>query len=153
MVVLLLGCWSASGSSASSNSTATCPTSAAITAAAGNAYPAPKVSGDSGTVLCNYSDSKTGANLVLMFSPASGTSASTLKMVVDMQAKAQNTTAAPVSGFGTAAYIFTLADARTNANHVATTMLMVLDGSQLINITAQATVAQVQAVARYVLAH
>jgi hypothetical protein len=153
MVVLLLACCSASGLSASPNSTAACPTSAAITAAAGTAYPAPKVSSNSGTVLCNYSDSKTGANLVLMFSPASGTSASTLKTVADMQAKSQNTTAASVSGFGAAAYIFTLADARTNASHVATTMLMILDGSQLINITAQATVAQVQAVARYVLAH
>jgi hypothetical protein len=152
--VLLLVCRSASGASASSNSTATCPTSAAITAAAGTAYPAAKASSNSGTVLCNYSDSKTGANLVLMFSPAaSGTSASTLKMVMDMQAKAQNTTAAPVSGLGAAAYMFTLADARTNASHVATTMLMILDGSQLINITAQATFAQVQAVARYVLAH
>jgi hypothetical protein len=145
--VSLLACCFGSGLSASSNSTAACPTSAAITAALGTAYPAPKVSSDSGTVLCSYSDSKTGANLVIIFSPSSGTSASNLKMVADMQAKAQNTTAAPVPGLGTAAYTFTLGDAR------GTTMLMILDGSQLIDITVKATVAQVQAIARYILAH
>jgi hypothetical protein len=151
--VLLLGGWSAAGSSAISTSTATCPTSAVITAAAGTAYPAPKVSSFSGSVVCNYSDPKTAVNLVIGISPASGTSASTLKMVADMQAKAQKTTAAPVSGIGSAAYIFTLADGLTNANHVATTMQMILDGSQLINITAEAPVAVVQKIALSVLSH
>jgi len=48
------------------------------------------------------------------------------------------TTAAPVSGFGDAAYTFTLADAGANSNGVATTVTMVLDGSRLIDITAEA---------------
>jgi hypothetical protein len=152
-VASLLACCLGSGLSASSNSTAACPTSAQISAVAGAAYPAPRVSSDSGTVLCNYSDAKTGANLVIMFSPASGSTASTLKTVADIQANAQHTTAAPVPGLGSAAFMFTLADARTTASHVATTMLMILDGSNLINITAQATAAQVQAIARYILAH
>jgi hypothetical protein len=151
-VLLLAGC-SSSGSSSASTVSATCPTSAEITAAAGTAYPAPKVSSFSGTVMCSYSDPATGANLVIMFSPASGTSASALKIVADSQANAQHVTAAPVSGFGTAAYTFTLADAGTNSSGVATTILIILDGSKLIDITAQATVAQVQAIARYVLAH
>ena len=148
-VLLLAGC----SSSGSSTVSATCPTSAEITAAAGTAYPAPKVSSFSGTVMCSYSDPATGVNLVIVFSPASGTSASALKIVADSQANAQHVTAAPVSGFGTAAYTFTLADAGTNSTGVATTILIILDGSKLINITAQATVAQVQAIARYVLAH
>src|ERR1700728_1478522 len=45
----------------------TCPSSAEITATAGSAYPAPTVSNSSGTVLCNYSDPTTGANLVIEF--------------------------------------------------------------------------------------
>jgi hypothetical protein len=36
---------------------------------------------------------------------------------------------------------------------VATTVMMVQDGSKLIDITAEATGAQVQAVAHYVFAH
>ena len=151
-VWLLAGC-SSSSPSATSTVSATCPTSADITAAAGTAYPEPRVSGFAGTVMCSYSDPATGANLVMMFSPASGTSASTLKIVADSQANAQHVTAVPVSGVGTAAYTFTLADVGTNSSGVATTILMILDGSTLINITAQATVAQVQAIARYVLAH
>jgi len=141
------------GGSSASTVSATCPTSAEITAAAGIAYPAPKASSGSGTVLCNYSDPTTGANLVMVFQSVSGTSASTLKSVADSQANAQKATATPVSGFGNAAYIFTLNDASTNSSGVATTNLFILDGSKLIDITAQATVAQVKAVARYVLAH
>jgi hypothetical protein len=148
-VLLFAGC----SSSGSSTVSATCPTSAEITAAAGIAYPAPKVSSFMGTVMCSYSDPATGANLEIGFSPASGTSASTLKTVADSQANAQKRTAAPVSGFGAAAYTYTLADASTNSSGVATTVLMILDGSRLINITAEATVAQVQAIARYVVAH
>lgn len=148
-VLLLAGC----SSSGSSTVSTTCPTSAEITAAAGIAYPAPKVSSFLGTVMCSYSDPATGANLVIGFSPASGTSASGLKIAADSQANALNRTAAPVSGFGAAAYTYTLADASSNSSGVATTVLMILDGSKLINITAQASVAQVQAIARYVLAH
>jgi len=132
---------------------ATCPTSAQITAAAGIPYPAPKASSGSGTVLCSYADPATGANLVIAIQSVSGASASTLKTVANSQANAQKTTATFVSGFGSAAYIFTLNDASTNSSGVATTNLFILDGSKLIDITAQATVAQVKAVARYVLAH
>ena len=120
---------------------------------AGAVYPAPKVSSSSEMVNCSYADPATGANLVIVFAPASGTTASTLKMVADTQAKAQRTTAAAVPGVGDAAYIFTLADASTNSSGVATTMMMILDHSKLIDITAQATAPQVQALAHYILAH
>jgi len=130
-----------------------CPTSAEMSTAAGTAYPAPRASNSAGTVVCNYADPTTGANLVLLFQSNSGTSASTLKIVADSQASAQKTTATAVSGFGSAAYVFTLDDASTNASGVATTNMFILDGSTLIDITAEATVAQVKAVARYVLTH
>lgn len=101
----------------------------------------------------SYADPTTGANLVILLTPAPGTSASTLESVADCQDTAQDTTAAPVSCFGDAAYIFTLADASTNSRGVATTVMMVQDCSKLIDITAEATGAQVQAVAHYVFAH
>jgi hypothetical protein len=134
---------------------ATCPSSAEITAMAGSAYPAPTVSKSSGTVLCNYSDPTSGANLVIEFTSVSGASASAsaLKIAADSQANAEKTTAVAVSGLGNAAYSFTLNDASTNSSGVATTSLEILDGSKFIDITAEATVAQVDAIARYVLAH
>lgn len=104
---------------------------------------------------CNYSDPTTGANLVILTSPAPGASASAsvLKSVANSQAQAQNTTATPISGFGSAAYISTLHDASSNSSGVATTLMMILDGSKLVDITAEATPAQVQAIAHYVLTH
>jgi hypothetical protein len=134
---------------------ATCPSSAEITATAGSAYPAPTVSKSSGTVLCSFSDPTTGANLVIEFTSVPGASASArvLKIAADSQANAQKTKAVAVSGLGNAAYLFTLKDASTNSSGVATTSLEILDGSKLIDITAEATVAQVEAIARYVLAH
>jgi hypothetical protein len=130
-----------------------CPTSAEISALAGSAYPAPKKSSASGTVSCNYSDPTTSADLVLVFSPAIGTSASEMKTVADSQAHALSAKATSVSGFDNAAYIFTLNDASTNASGVATTELLILDGSKLVDLAAQATPAQVEAIAHYVLTH
>jgi hypothetical protein len=129
----------------------TCPTAAQISAAAGSTYPAPKTSSASGTVACNYSDPSTSATLVLVFSRLAGTSASTLKAVADGQAHAQGVTAKSISGLGNAAYIFTLKDASANPSGVATTLLMILDGSTLVDITVEAPVAKVEAVGHYLL--
>jgi hypothetical protein len=76
-----------------------------------------------------------------------------LKTVAKSQAHGQNTAASSVSGLGDAAYISTRDNARTNASGVATTNLMILDGSTLIDLTGELTVPQVEAVAHYVLAH
>jgi hypothetical protein len=130
-----------------------CPTAAQMTAATGTTFPAPKSSSSSGTVSCNYDDPTTSVNFVIVLTPAAGTTASELKSVSQGEASAEKATAAPLSGFGNAAYIFTLDDASTNASGVATTSLSILDGSKLIDITAEATVAQVKAVARLLLAH
>src|ERR1039458_3144019 len=95
IALLFAGCGS-SGPSASSNSSTTptstngttppttsantasttCPTAAEISAAAAATYPAPTSSSSSGTVTCNYSDPTTGANLVILTSPAPGASRS-----------------------------------------------------------------------------
>lgn len=142
---------SASSHKGTAKLSTSCPTSAEMTKAAGTAYPAPKVTHATGTVLCNYADPTTGANLELLFQSVLGTTASTLKIVADSQAKAQKTTARRVSGIGSAAYTFTLNNAKANPSGVATTNLLILDGSKLVVITAQAKVAAVKAVARYVL--
>jgi hypothetical protein len=104
-------------------------------------------------VNCSYADPTTGANLAILTSPASGTTASALKSVANSQDQAQSTTATPISGFGSAAYIFALHDASSNSSGVATTIMMILDGSKLVDNTAEATPAHVPAVAHYFLSH
>jgi hypothetical protein len=82
---------------------------------------------------------------VLGFSKATGITAATLKATAQSQASAQNVTAGPVAGLGDAAYLFNLNDASTNASGVATTVLLIKSGSTLVDITAEATPAQVEA--------
>jgi hypothetical protein len=48
--------------------------------------------------------------------------------------------------------VFTADDASTNASGVATSAIAIVDGSELIDITAELTLAEVEAVATYVLA-
>lgn len=173
--LLLAGC-SSSGSSSGSTSTTTatsstgtassptttssastvsqtCPSAAVVTAALGTTYPAPKSNSSAGTVICTYNDPSTSANLVLGFSNVAGLNAATLKSTADSQASAQQVTASAISGFGDAAYTFTMNDASTNASGIATTVMLVQVGSTLVDITAQATPAHVQALAHVVLEH
>jgi hypothetical protein len=129
-----------------------CPTAAQMTATTGKTFPPPKTSSSSGTVSCNYDDPTTSVNFVIVLTPAAGTTASELKTVSESEASAEKATATRLSGFGNAAYIYTLSDASTNASGIATTTLTILAGSKLIDITAESTVAQVKAVARLLLA-
>ena len=122
-----------------------CPTAAVVSAALGSTYPAPQSSSGGGLVSCNYNDPNTSANLVLGFSKATGITDAALKTTAQSQASAQNVTASPVAGLGDAAYLFSLHDASTNASGVATTVLLVRVGSTLIDITAEATPAEVEA--------
>jgi hypothetical protein len=71
--------------------------------------------------------------------------------VADSQAGAQQVTAHAISGFGTAAYIFTLNNGSTNASGIATTIMLIQSGSTLIDLTAEATPAHVQALAHVIL--
>jgi hypothetical protein len=105
--------------------------------------------------VCNYNNPTTGANVVMDYTSVSGAAATAgaLKIAADSQASAQKAKASAVSGLGNAAYITTLNDGSTNSDGVATTILEILDGSKFIDITAENTVAQVEALARYLLAH
>lgn len=141
----------AATSSGSSALPTTCPTAAAVSAAGGMTYPTPAMQTSAGFLTCTYADSTTGANLVMVISSVPGSTASTLQAVAQSQATAQKVTSSAVSGIGDAAYSMTLADAATNINHVATTIIEILKGSVLYDITAPATLNQLEAVVRLVL--
>jgi hypothetical protein len=123
----------------------TCPTAAVISAALGSTYPAPQSSTGAGMVSCSYNNPNTSANAVLGFSKATGITAAVLKSTAQSQAQAQHVAARPVAGLGDAAYIFTLTDASTNSSGVATTVLLIKSGSTLVDITAEASPAQAEA--------
>ena len=129
-----------------------CPTPAEIATLTGTRFPAPQQSSATGPLLCSYNDTTSGANLVIEVASAPGTTASALKVSANGAASAYNVTASSVSGFGDAAYVFTADDASTNASGVATSAIAIVDGSELIDITAELTLAEVEAVATYVLA-
>jgi hypothetical protein len=130
----------------------TCPTSAEIATLTGTTFPAPQQASSTGSLVCSYNDTTSGANLVIGVTAAPGTTASALKIAVDAAASADNVTPSSVSGFGSAAYAFTADDASSNPSGVATSVIEILDGSDLIDITAALTLAEVEAVATHVLA-
>lgn len=140
-----------SSKAASRTVTTTCPTAAQLSAAAGSSYPAPKVDKTATTVVCDYNTTTSGANLVLGFSSAEGTTPADLKLSTASQAKAQGAASVALSGYGTAAFIDTLDDATSNPDNEPTTQFQALDGSELITIAADATQTSVEAVAHYVL--
>ena len=148
------GTSTSSGAGSSSGNSAvptTCPPQAAVSAAAGMTYPAPSQQASSGSLFCTYADPTSGANLVMVITAAPGTTASVLQAVAQSQATAQHVTASSVSGLGDAAYSMTLDDATTNSLHVATSIVVALKGSVTYDVTAEATLPQVEAVVRLLL--
>ena len=135
----------ATPTSAAAAGSTTCPTSAEIATLTGTTFPAPQQASSTGSLVCSYNDTTSGANLVIEVTAAPGTTASALQI-------AYKVTASSVSGFGSAAYAFTADDASTNSSGVATSVILILDGSDLIDITAELTLAKVEAVATHVLA-
>ena len=131
----------------------TCPTSAEIATLTGTTFPAPQQASSTGSLVCSYNDTTSGANLVFEVTAAPGTTAGALQIAAGTAASPFKVTASSVSGFGSAAYAFTANDASTNSSGVATSVILILDGSDLIDITAELTLAKVEAVATYVLAH
>lgn len=131
---------------------ATCPTAAAISAAAGGKYPAPATEVADGDTSCNYSDASTGANLNLIIAPAAGITVAGLQVAMASQAKAVGGTAKQISGIGTTAYIFTGDDASTNSDGIATTMVGALSSQYYIIVGGELSPTADEAVARLVLA-
>lgn len=141
----------AAATSAGTSALPTCPTGAAVSAAAGTSYPNPTAQSSAGYLTCTYEDSATGANLVIVGTSEAGVTAATVQAVVQSEAAAQHVTASSVSGLGSAAFTFTLNDAATNALHVDTTVVEFIQGSNILDITAEATPAQVEAVGQLLL--
>jgi hypothetical protein len=128
-----------------------CPTAAAVSAAAGMTYPAPTQQAASGSLYCTYADPTSGADLVIVASVAPGTTAAVLQQVAQSQAAAQHVSSAAVPGLGDAAFSMTLDDAATNSLHVATSIIEAVKGSVLYDVTAEATLDQVEAVVRLLI--
>jgi hypothetical protein len=127
-----------------------CPTAAQVSAIMGQTFPAPKSQSSSDGVYCNFTN---GSSVVVVgVVPFPGGTSSALETGIASQAQAQGVKSVAVPGFGSAAYMFTLNDASTNASGVATTTLAILAGTNDVDITAQATTAQVEAIARDMLA-
>jgi hypothetical protein len=128
-----------------------CPTAAQVSAIMGQTFPAPKSQSTSGGVYCNFTNAS-GGNVVVGVVPFPGGTSSALGTAIASQAQAEGVKAVAVPGLGSAAYLFTLNDASTNSSGVATTTLAILTGTNDVDITAQATTAQVEAIARDMLA-
>jgi len=142
---------SATTAAAGSGANPTCPTAAAVTAAVGSPYPTPVSHSGAGLLECVYANDS--VNLVMSFAPSASVTATVLKQVVDAQAHAQGVSDSPVSGIGTAAYIFTMNDAATNSTHVATTTIGLIAPNRYVVIVAQLSVPQIEAVARLTISH
>ncbi len=142
---------SSTTTSAASTVSTTCLSVSEMAALVGTTFPAPQVSSGSGSTLCSYSDTSSGANVVLEFTKADGTTASALKSAMESQSATQHATATAVSGLGDAPYMFTLDDASTNSSGIATTKMEILDGSWIIDCGGEETVAHVEALATYLV--
>ncbi len=140
-----------SATSSATSALPTCPTGAAVSAVAGGTYPNPEAQSSANFLTCTYSDTTSGANLVIVATTEPGVTASTVQAVVQSQAAAQHVTSSPVSGLGDAAFTMTLNDAATNALHVGTTIVEFIQGSNVIDITAEASLADVEAVGHLLL--
>jgi hypothetical protein len=118
----------------------------------GTTFPAPKVSKSTGSILCNYNVTSSGVNVVIEITASQGITASDLQSAFDSQAKAQKATAVAVPGLGDAAYMFTIDDASTNVDGIATTNIELLDGSEIIDLDGDVAATHMQAVAHYLVA-
>ncbi|MGH9122960.1 MAG: hypothetical protein ACRDYC_13635 [Acidimicrobiales bacterium] len=101
-----------------------------------------------GQLVCSY-DNSSSVNVVLSFSSASGLSATTLKTVVTQDA--QGVAITSVSGYGSAAYLYTANDAAGNPNGVPTANMSILAGADLVLVSGAVTTAQVEAIAKAVI--
>ncbi|HEY1628000.1 MAG TPA: hypothetical protein VGG16_29845 [Streptosporangiaceae bacterium] len=123
---------------------ASCPSTAMVSSALGQTYPAPKELSGNGTVSCTYNN---GTDvLVVLFTPTAGVNGADLKIAMDSQAKGQQTTDHSVSGLGDAAYEFS-----STASGSLQTIVAVQAHSVDIDLTTQASAAQTQALARDIL--
>jgi hypothetical protein len=88
---------------------------------------------------------------VIVGTTEAGVTASIIQQVVASQAAAQHVTSSSVSGLGDAAYTLTLNDAATNVLHVNTTIVEFIQGSNILDITAEASLTQVEAIAHLLI--
>src|ERR1700685_4415143 len=71
----------ASATSAGTSALPTCPTGAVVSAVAGGTYPNPEAQSSANFLTCTYSDTTSGANLVIAATTEPGGNASTVQAV------------------------------------------------------------------------
>src|ERR1700689_4920227 len=72
----------ASATSSGTSALPTCPTGAVVSAVAGGTYPNPEAQSSANFLTCTYSDTTSGANLVIVATTEPGVTASTVQAVV-----------------------------------------------------------------------
>lgn len=142
---------SAAPSTAAGGGSATCPSAAAVSAAAGSTYPKPQVESAAGDTSCDYNDPNSGANLVIEIAPANGITPAGLQVAMAAESKGATGKATPVSGIGSAAYIFTENDASTNSNGDPTALVGAVSSTLYVVVVAPLSPAEIEAVARLAL--
>jgi len=121
---------------------AACPSAATVLSATGQTYPAPKQNAGDGSLTCTYSNNSTDV-LVIGFTSYPGGTGNYVKIAMDSQAKAQSVPDKAVPGLGEAAYEFTLSS--------GTTVMEILQGSEIIVLTTSASVSRAEALAHDVV--
>jgi hypothetical protein len=129
-----------------------CPTGAAVSAAAGGSYPDPQVEPGGGLTMCSYADPATHAALTIQISDAPGITEAQVQYQAQSSAQAQGAYARTVDGIGDDAFEFTLDDASSNPDGVATATVIVLAGSSEITVAGQVAPSAAEAVATLVAA-
>lgn len=142
---------SSAAPAAASNSSATCPSAAAVTAAAGSTYPKPQAQTADGETSCIYSDPNTGANLNIGISSSHGITSAVLQSTLASQAGATGGSAKPISGIGTAAYLLTENDASTNSDGIATNIVGAITSTEFVIVVGEMSPASAEAVTRLVI--
>ena len=141
-------CSSSKGSNETSNKSvipSSCPSPASIASAAGTAFGAPRVTRNGVGLGCLY---QRGGTELAFGIAMSGESVGQFRSSEKAAASASHlTNALPVGGYGSAAYLV----ATPGDNSV--TYFYVLTPGDLVSVDGTLTVAQTEAVARYVLTH
>jgi hypothetical protein len=140
-----VGCSVFASSASALSVPAKCPTPASIDAAAGTTLKFTQNEGSKTMLVCSYTNGKS-ATVVIASGILKGVTASEFVAVVGAEAKKAHLT--KVSGLGTVAYEFTSNDAKTNADHVASTGIFCLIGNEEFDVLGSLPAKNIIAIAK-----
>jgi hypothetical protein len=112
-----------------------CPAAAKLVGPAGTSLTRKQSTKSGATIVCSYTNSKY-ANLTFDITTVKGVNASAFDTAMGIQAKAQHAVVKTIHGLGTAAVEFSLKDAKTDADGIATTTVAALVGDKEVVVVA-----------------